>query len=167
MRHDPRARKRRCTRCGEVRLVEEFSPQSNTRDGLSSICRSCQRRLKRAYRRRYQEHYRRIKRESRRRNYRPGNRAATSPEEAAKNRSRQRAQYALKSGRLHRPDRCQACGQPPSPALRIEMHHPDYARPLDVVFLCSLCHGQAHQRFVDELADPWENGLGRMAAVGS
>jgi hypothetical protein len=167
MRHDPRARKRRCTRCGEVRLVEEFPPHKKTRDGRNSICRACLRRMAREYRRRNQEHYRRIARESRRRHYFPGKFAALSPEEAAKCRSRDAAKQALKSGRLRRPDRCQACGRPPSPTLRIEMHHPDYSRPLDVVFLCSLCHGQAHQRFVDELPDPWENGLGRMAAVGS
>ena len=164
MRHDPRARKRRCTRCGEVRLVEEFSPDKKNRDGRNSVCRSCRRRRERAYWRRHPEHCRRIARESQRRNYRPGNQAAHSPEEAAKVRSRNAAKRALASGRLRRPDRCQACGQPPSAALRIEMHHPDYARPLDVVFLCSLCHGRAHQRFADELPDPWENGLGRTIA---
>jgi len=165
MRHDPRARNRRCTRCGEVRLLEEFPPHKKTRDGRGSICRSCRRRMARAYRRLNQEHYRRIARESRRRHYFPGKFAALSPEEAAKRHSREVAKQALKDGRLRRPDRCQACGEPASPALRIEMHHPDYARPLDVRFLCSLCHGREHQRFADDLPDPWKNGLGRTIAA--
>ncbi|MCX5656438.1 MAG: hypothetical protein NTY65_17520 [Planctomycetota bacterium] len=164
MRHNPRARKRRCTRCGEVRLLEEFPPQKETRDGRGSICRSCRRRMARAYRRLNQEHYRRIARESHSQHCFPGKFAARSPEETAKRRSRNLAERALKAGRLRRPDRCQACGEPAGSTLRIEMHHPDYARPLDVRFLCTFCHGREHQRFADDLPDPWENGLGRTIA---
>jgi hypothetical protein len=44
---------------------------------------------------------------------------------------------AIKSGRLVRLP-CFVCGD------NAEAHHPDYSRPLDVVWLCSPHHRQAH-----------------------
>ena len=37
----PPPRSKACTKCGEVKLAEEFSKQSKKYDGLSSACRSC------------------------------------------------------------------------------------------------------------------------------
>lgn len=44
---------------------------------------------------------------------------------------------AIRDGRLHRQP-CWVCG------LKAQGHHPDYSRPLDVVWLCSPHHKQAH-----------------------
>jgi len=44
---------------------------------------------------------------------------------------------ALRDGRLIRQP-CWVCGK------QAQAHHPDYDRPLDVVWLCSLHHKQAH-----------------------
>ena len=46
--------------------------------------------------------------------------------------------YALKRGTLIR-QMCHICGSEESQA-----HHPDYDRPLDVVWLCQSHHKQAH-----------------------
>lgn len=46
--------------------------------------------------------------------------------------------YALKIGKLKKFP-CLICGDEKS-----EGHHPDYSRPLDVVWLCSSHHKQAH-----------------------
>lgn len=43
---------------------------------------------------------------------------------------------AIKSGRLVRPDRCEACGKVTKPHAA---HH-DYSRPLEVRWLCRACH---------------------------
>jgi len=45
---------------------------------------------------------------------------------------------AVRDGRL-KPTPCWACGE------KAEAHHPDYSRPLDVVWLCDTHHKQAHQ----------------------
>lgn len=45
---------------------------------------------------------------------------------------------AVRSGVLVRPSMC-ACGTP-----RVEAHHPDYSKPLDVVWLCKGCHAAEH-----------------------
>lgn len=38
-----------------------------------------------------------------------------------------------------KPDRCEDCG-----AVMAEMHHEDYAKPKDVVWLCRRCHLSRH-----------------------
>lgn len=44
---------------------------------------------------------------------------------------------AVKSGRLVRPSTCERCHSCDRP---IEAHHPDYSKPLQVHWLCNLCH---------------------------
>lgn len=47
---------------------------------------------------------------------------------------------AVASGRLEKPERC-ACGRD----ARVQGHHDDYSRPLDVIWLCGVCHKARHQ----------------------
>ena len=47
---------------------------------------------------------------------------------------------ALMAGNIIRPSSCSVCGV----QCRIEGHHEDYNRPMDVWWLCSECHGRAH-----------------------
>jgi ribosomal protein S27AE len=47
---------------------------------------------------------------------------------------------AIREGVLVRPDACSSCGA----RGRIHGHHDDYAKPLDVRWLCASCHGQWH-----------------------
>lgn len=44
--------------------------------------------------------------------------------------------YAIKTGKLVRPDACSRCGK----ECRPEAAHHDYAKPLDVIWLCRSCH---------------------------
>ena len=45
------------------------------------------------------------------------------------------------SGKLIRPSTCPQCGS----TKHIQAHHPDYSKPLNVVWLCQLCHKKLHQ----------------------
>ena len=47
---------------------------------------------------------------------------------------------AIRGGRIVRPDRCRHCHKQCKP----HGHHPDYERPLDVVWLCAECHQSLH-----------------------
>jgi hypothetical protein len=53
-------------------------------------------------------------------------------------RCRDAVRVALERGLLTR-ERCGSCG-----AEHSEAHHPDYSRPLDVVWLCQPCHASTH-----------------------
>ena len=53
-------------------------------------------------------------------------------------RARQILQYHLRKGKVVKlPCRCGA--------RDVQAHHPDYSKPLEVVWLCSTCHGEAHR----------------------
>lgn len=39
---------KRCTRCGEMRMSGDFSPNDNTRDGRQSWCKPCYREYRRS-----------------------------------------------------------------------------------------------------------------------
>jgi hypothetical protein len=49
------------------------------------------------------------------------------------------ANAAVREGKLERKTLCEGCGLP----KRLEKHHPDYSRPLLVVWLCKPCHAIA------------------------
>jgi ribosomal protein S27AE len=51
-----------------------------------------------------------------------------------------RVNYAVKAGRLQRNPACERCGKPSRDA-----HHDDYAKPLDVMWLCRSCHYARHR----------------------
>lgn len=53
---------------------------------------------------------------------------------------------ALHSGRLVRPNKCEACNTECTP----HGHHEDYAKPLDVWWLCKDCHGKRHREINEE-----------------
>ena len=55
-------------------------------------------------------------------------------------RARMAVAAAVKRGDLVRPASCSACGR----KGRIEGHHADYARALEVVWLCIRCHASLH-----------------------
>lgn len=48
---------------------------------------------------------------------------------------------SIKKGYLIRPDTCSQCGKHHK---RIEAHHDDYNKPLEIRFLCIRCHQAFH-----------------------
>ena len=54
---------------------------------------------------------------------------------------------AIVRGDLQRPETCEACHEA-KPTIggraRIHAHHKDYSKPLDVVWLCPVCHAKEH-----------------------
>ena len=156
---------KRCTACGRSLPLAEFYRKVDGADGLMARCKACH---KAAVQRHHAAHPER-KRASRA----AYNRAHTAERRAylaqakerpdywakvaarvrrwrERNPERDRAHslvaYALKTGRLTRPANCTTCGA----AGAVQAHHEDYARPLDVAWLCRPCHLALHGRLGDE-----------------
>lgn len=92
----------------------------------SMMCRTCTRNRIKSY-------YHRNKRKVRQIIYK------SIKKHSHKQNARVRLYYALKKGKIARPDVCQECSQPG----RIEGHHHDYNKPLEVAWLCTSCHAAA------------------------
>lgn len=56
-----------------------------------------------------------------------------------KNSAREKLRYAIKTGKIKRLP-CEVCGQE-----KTHGHHTDYRKPLDVMWLCTLHHGEIHR----------------------
>lgn len=66
----------------------------------------------------------------------------------AKDSAQNKLERAVLKGLLKRPIQCEICGGTPPPFMdgrsAIQAHHPDYAKPLDVRWLCQQCHHREH-----------------------
>lgn len=60
-----------------------------------------------------------------------------------KRKAQSKVSAAIRAARLVRPDACGRCGKS---GCHIEGHHEDYSRPLDVVWLCTECHGKTRRK---------------------
>lgn len=78
----------------------------------------------------------------------------------AKDVAHNQLEKALKRGTVTRPTKCSLCGVEPSTfkdgRSAIQAHHEDYAKPLEVVWLCQKCHHKIHR-------DRYLNGLKEVA----
>jgi hypothetical protein len=60
-----------------------------------------------------------------------------------KQKIRQQVHDAVSTGRLIKPNNCEACGKVCNP----HGHHRDYSKPLEVVWLCRACHFKEHRKY--------------------
>lgn len=58
------------------------------------------------------------------------------------NKSRKCVYRALKKGIIIKPLKCTLCFK----EVKLEAHHHDYDKPLEVVWLCKTCHGKVHRK---------------------
>jgi hypothetical protein len=62
---------------------------------------------------------------------------------------------AVREGRLQKPPACEWCNSP----HRISGHHRDYSKPLEVIWLCPLCHRKDHVAINQGKGHWWVKGL--------
>jgi hypothetical protein len=162
---------KRCTKCGELKELEAFNKNRSTKDGLQSQCRACKVETDRRYReanpekererhRRYREanpekvsekdrRYYEANSEREREKYRRYRQA--NPEKVRETGRRYReanpekfkahvaTNSAIRDGKLI-PQPCEVCGEE-----KVDAHHDDYSKPLEVRWLCHK-HHKAHHR---------------------
>ncbi len=145
---------KRCFRCKEVKPLSEFYKHPRMADGHFNKCKSCSKSDSKGNRAanidRYRE-YERGRSETKKQveaQYRKSDAGKAAHAKActryAANFTERRAAHkavsnAIRDGKLT-PLPCQVCG-----IQEVEAHHPDYSRPLDVVWLCRHHHSQIHK----------------------
>ncbi len=148
---------KRCFKCGKTKQLNQFYKHPAMGDGHLGKCKICAKhdvslragRLKnnpawlakeRERCRIKQERYRKLGLAK------PTTQAVRS-KWAIKNKHKvmahQISSRAVKCGIIKKPSTCECCGIKSS---RLEKHHPDYARPLFVQWLCSCCHGKTRRK---------------------
>jgi hypothetical protein len=123
---DPNATEKTCTGCGELKPIEEFHRKSNVPHGRKARCRDCEAKSQSQIDRSKYRHHQ----------------VAWHRRNPEKKRAHGKVQKAIEAGVLVRPDQCSRCGNDG----RIQAHHRDYSKPLEVVWLCQRCHKQEHAR---------------------
>lgn len=138
---------KKCSECGRLLPITEFNLLRKSKDGHQDRCRDC---FSKYNRERYAANSTSIKeRVKKYRDENPYNELDTRMNACNKNPTQKNAyravEAAIRAGVLHKPDTCSMCGCNDSDR-RIEAHHYDYAKPLDVIWLCSACHGLADRK---------------------
>jgi len=148
-----------CFKCKELKPLESFYKHPEMKDGRLNKCKECNKKDVRenyaSHRQHYQEYERRranspshIKAKKIYAKTEAGKAAFSRANKKWKNNNSEKiaahllVRYAIKAGRIIKPVNCQECGKGD---VRIEGHHEDYAKPLEVNWLCSPCHRKRHR----------------------
>ena len=150
-------RLKKCVKCGEQKPTTEFYKQKTTTDGLGAYCKTCSQKASKAYRstekgraksRDWNARWRHENRELLREKHRNWRREWTkdNPEKRRAQDARHKARHpekvkarrllnrAVGSGKIKKQP-CEVCGE-----KKVEGHHDDYAKPLEVRWLCTDHH---------------------------
>lgn len=141
---------KRCRVCDVEKPLDAFNRYRRSPDGHDSLCRDCNRARQREYREK-NPHKKQEWVEKNRERY--GETRRRQRRDPKKREAHRRVQYAVEVGRLVKSESCEGCG---AAGCRIEGHHHDYDKPLEVRWLCSTCHRAEHLQ--PEVAEPQEPG---------
>ena len=139
---------RKCARCGELKLITEFSRDKSKPLGRSYYCRPCVRekgkinyhtnreRISEGNKMRYERSKERL---------REYNREYQRKHRGIENNRKIHYDFsnAVRAGKIERQTYCDACLN----EGKMQAHHPDYSKPFDVQWLCHECHRKAHRTF--------------------
>ncbi len=156
----------RCSRCIRLKPVTAFYPHRRIRRGYQHICKVCSCQVQKDYHTnhiiqerarsyRYYETHREARRAHARKYQREhaaaGRTRLYKRNETPKGRAGQIVRDKVQRGLLQKPKRCTECGKAVE-ARKLEGHHPDYAKPLEVNWLCTICHGKKHRLPLEDSA---------------
>lgn len=127
-----------CFKCGAEKPTEDFYRHSQMADGHLGKCKDCTKydmRIDRQTKPRVREY----DRDRGKLPHRIAQSVRVTREWRRAHRDRQRAHNMAARAELQSPEQCEGCGL----KKPLEKHHPDYSRPLLVVWLCKPCHAIA------------------------
>jgi len=144
-----------CKDCGLSKPLGDFYRHKAMTDGVLGFCKEC---VKARVRKHRAGNLERIQAYDRERGQLPHRKAANkarAPRYATKRGEYSRRYFdghplkviarnvvnsAIRDGKL-KANPCERCGF----ALGVQAHHEDYSKPLDVIWLCTKCHGARHR----------------------
>lgn len=151
---------KKCFKCGKRKSPTDFYKHPGMADGRLNKCKECNKTDVRENRKANIEHYRkydanramRKDRVAARRAYQqtPAGKASLAK---AKRKFRENnpikygahcvVNNAVRDGKITKPDNCLICWRT---GVRLHGHHDDYAKPLEVRWLCTTCHQEWHAK---------------------
>ena len=148
---------RKCKKCQRTMPIQAFTRNKKCKWGYEHRCRACAitttkkwarenpsqaQKIKDDWRENNPEKHQQAVRDSNRRHRDKRKAYQEAYEKNNKNKIHARAAVhrAIETGRLIRPERCDRCSSTCGAGGRIEAHHRDYRMPLEVDWLCSICH---------------------------
>ena len=151
---------KKCAECGRDLPTSEFNKNKNRKDGLQVRCREC---FSEYNRKRYASDRERFKSDVAA--YRAANpqkvyetRMKTCEKNPTRTNANKAVESALAAGVIKNPGVCYGCGCEAGDH-RIEAHHHDYSKPLEIVWLCTPCHRRMDaQRRIREGKKPYGRG---------
>jgi hypothetical protein len=146
---------KRCRQCGKRKPLSEFYEHQKMADGHLNKCKACVKSRVRVHRENNLDHIRAYDRErgqskarklanKRRAPRYVGRYKTVKVGESQARRARVILGNAVKAGKIQRQP-CEGCGS----TSHIHAHHEDYLKPLDVIWLCPICHGKRHREIND------------------
>lgn len=121
-----------CFKCGRTLPITEFYTHPQMADGHLNKCKDCTKRDVADHKR-----------------TNPGSDFDARLRNCLDNPTQRNAyrvvEAAVASGRITKPTVCSGCGCPGS-EHRIEAHHYDYSKPLEVIWLCTSCHARMDEQ---------------------
>lgn len=131
---------RKCAGCQTTKPLEDFHKNARNPLGRQYSCKACHVEKNKNWARRNPE----TKKEYNKRQYLRDVARGGRPSKKVSNfqhRANNAVKRAIAKGTLTRPTHCSQCGDGHE---RIHAHHPDYTKPLLVVWVCPPCHGDIH-----------------------
>lgn len=125
-----------CRKCNKEQPLDEFYAHPKTADRHFNKCRNCTLEYQRSPARREYDK-KRFKDNPKRREKILAAGPINRKRWPEKYKAHTLVNSAVRCGRLVRPCACPICG---TTERRIEAHHADYSKPLDVVWCCTPCH---------------------------
>lgn len=150
---------KKCVKCGQEKKITAYGKNKASKDGLHYACKECVNAASRAY---FESHREQVLQKNKEKGAEV--RARFAEKHGAEylnayqrdyykhNPSRQRRAYAygqlaqaLAKGTVIKSHKCEMCSVEEGNGMKIEAHHKDYLKPLEVMWLCKKCHGKVHQ----------------------
>jgi hypothetical protein len=137
-----------CSKCCVLKEEKEFSKLKQNKDGMHCHCKECHN----LYNRKYNKIYRQTEKYKESRKKDDKNYYRRHPEKFYEATKRMRKKYPQKykargivNDALHYKKisklPCEVCGE-----LKVEAHHEDYNKPLDIIWLCIKHHKDLHKK---------------------